>query len=53
MGHSMGVVVAARLAYDFEDKIQKSILIDPVLQPQSLKFQILSLISLINLSSHY
>ena len=40
MGHSMGGVVAARLAYDFEDKIQKSILIDPVLQPQSLKFQI-------------
>ena len=40
MGHSMGGVVAARLAYDFEDEIQKSILIDPVLQPQSLKFQI-------------
>ena len=40
MGHSMGGVVAARLAYDFEDKIQKSVLIDPVLQPQSLKFQI-------------
>ena len=40
MGHSMGGVVAARLAYDFEDKVSKSILIDPVLQPQSLKFQI-------------
>ena len=40
MGHSMGGVVAARLAYDFEDKVNKSILIDPVLQPQSLKFQI-------------
>ncbi len=40
MGHSMGGVVAARLAYDFEDKIRKSVLIDPVLQPQSLKFQI-------------
>ena len=40
MGHSMGGVVAARLAYDFENKIEKSILIDPVLQPQSLKFQI-------------
>ena len=40
MGHSMGGVVAARLAYDFEDKVSKSILIDPVLQLQSLKFQI-------------
>ena len=40
MGHSMGGVVAARLTYDFEDKVSKSILIDPVLQPQSLKFQI-------------
>tara|TARA_B100000035_G_scaffold104215_1_gene88471 strand:+ start:719 stop:1636 length:918 start_codon:yes stop_codon:yes gene_type:complete len=40
MGHSMGGVVAARLAYDFEDTISKSILIDPVLQLQSLKFQI-------------
>ena len=40
MGHSMGGVVAARLAYDFEDKVSKSILIDPVLQVQSLKFQI-------------
>ena len=36
----MGGVVAARLAYDFENKVSKSILIDPVLQPQSLKFQI-------------
>jgi pimeloyl-ACP methyl ester carboxylesterase len=40
MGHSMGGVVASRLSFDFEDKIYKSILIDPVLQPQSLKFQI-------------
>ena len=40
MGHSMGGVVAARLAYDFKDKVTKSILIDPVLQLQSLKFQI-------------
>ena len=40
MGHSMGGVVAARLAYDFEDKVSKSVLIDPVLQLQSLKFQI-------------
>tara|TARA_B100001121_G_scaffold285318_1_gene280968 strand:- start:58 stop:714 length:657 start_codon:yes stop_codon:yes gene_type:complete len=40
MGHSMGGVVAARLTYDFEEKVSKSILIDPVLQPQSLKFQI-------------
>ena len=36
----MGGVVAARLAYDFEDKVSKSVLIDPVLQIQSLKFQI-------------
>ena len=40
MGHSMGGVVAAKVANDFGDKISKSILIDPVLQPQSLKFQI-------------
>jgi len=40
MGHSMGGVVAARLAYDFEDKVSKSILVDPVLQLQSLRFQI-------------
>ena len=40
MGHSMGGVVAARLAYDFEDKVSKSILIDPVLQLQGLQFQI-------------
>ena len=32
MGHSMGGVVAARLAYDFEDKIQKSILSYHVVQ---------------------
>tara|TARA_B100000575_G_scaffold287368_1_gene285631 strand:+ start:420 stop:1337 length:918 start_codon:yes stop_codon:yes gene_type:complete len=40
MGHSMGGVVAAKVANDFEEKISKSILIDPVLQPQSLKIQI-------------
>ena len=40
----MGGVVASRLSFDFKDKIYKSILIDPVLQPQSLKLQILSLI---------
>ena len=40
MGHSMGGVVAAKVAKDFEEKISKSILIDPVLQPESLKFQI-------------
>ena len=55
MGHSMGGVVASRLSFDFKDKIYKSILIDPVLQPQSLKLQIpffnisnYSFISLIN-----
>ena len=48
MGHSMGGVVAARLAYDFEDKVSKSVLIDPVLQLQSLKFQI----PLLNISNN-
>jgi len=55
MGHSMGGVVASRLSFDLKDKIYKSILIDPVLQPQSLKLQIpffnisnYSFISLIN-----
>ncbi len=55
MGHSMGGVVASKLAFDFKDKVDKSILLDPVLQPQSLKFQIpffnisnKSFISLIN-----
>ena len=40
MGHSMGAVVASKISFDFEDSIKKSILIDPVLQPQSLTFQL-------------
>lgn len=40
MGHSMGGVVASRISYDFAKEIKKTVLIDPVLQPQSFKYQI-------------
>ena len=40
MGHSMGGVVASRVSYDFAKEINKTVLIDPVLQPQSFKYQI-------------
>ena len=40
MGHSMGAVVASKISFDLENSIKKSILIDPVLQPQSLSFQL-------------
>ena len=39
MGHSMGGVVASKLVFDFKENIKKSILLDPVLQPESLRFQ--------------
>ena len=36
----MGGVVASRISYDFAKEIKKTVLIDPVLQPQSFKYQI-------------
>ncbi len=38
-GHSMGAVVSAKAAFDFEKKIKTCILIDPVLQTQSFKYR--------------
>ena len=38
-GHSMGAVVASRVAFDLEKKTKTCILIDPVLQPQSFQYR--------------
>ena len=41
MGHSMGGVVASNISYRLKDKVKKNVLIDPVIQPESLKIKLL------------
>ena len=40
MGHSMGGVVAANISYKLQDNVKKIVLIDPVIQPESLEIKL-------------
>ena len=40
MGHSMGGVVASNISYKLQDNVKKIVLIDPVIQPESLKIKL-------------